>query len=101
MLNDAQVETAQALEMTDIALSILGTTTSAFAAVIGNNLNEVVRMLTIVTVAVALPTWITGVFGMNVPLPWQQEPWSFAAVMLLCVGAVAGLLTFLKRRGWL
>ena len=101
MLEDAQVETAQALEMTDIALSILGTTTSAFAAVIGNNLNEVVRVLTVVTVAVALPTWITGVFGMNVPLPWQQEPWSFAVVMLLCVAAVVILLTVLRRRGWL
>ncbi len=101
MLQDVQTETAQALEMTDIALSILGTTTSAFAAVIGNNLNEVVRVLTVVTVAVALPTWITGVFGMNVPLPWQEQPWSFAAVMLLCVGAVVGLLTLLRRKGWL
>ncbi len=100
-LEDVVVETTQAFEMTDIALSILGTTTSAFAAVIGNNLNEVVRVLTIVTVMVALPTWITGVFGMNVPLPWQHEPWSFAAVMLLCVGAVLGLLALLRRRGWL
>lgn len=101
MLEDVVVETAQALEMTDIALSILGTTTSAFAAVIGNNLNEVVRMLTIVTVMVALPTWITGVFGMNVPLPWQNEPWGFAVVMGLCVAAVLGLLALLKNRGWL
>jgi magnesium transporter len=101
LLEDAQTETAQAMEMTDIALNILGTTTSAFAAVIGNNLNEVVRVLTVVTVAVALPTWITGVFGMNVPLPWQEQPWSFAAVMLLCIAAVAGLLTLLRRRGWL
>ena len=101
MLEDVMIETTQALEMTDIALSILGTTTSAFAAVIGNNLNEVVRVLTIVTVMVALPTWITGIFGMNVPLPWQTESWGFAAVMLLCVMAVLGLLVILKRRGWL
>lgn len=101
MLEDVLVETTQALEMTDIALSILSTTTSAFAAVIGNNLNEVVRMLTIVTVMVALPTWITGVFGMNVPLPWQNEPWGFTAVMFLCVLAVVGLLAVLKNRGWL
>jgi magnesium transporter len=99
-LEDVVTETAQALEMTDIALSILSTTTGAFAAVIGNNLNEVVRVLTVVTVAVALPTWITGVFGMNVPLPWQTEPWSFAGVMLLCVVVVVGLLALLRRRGW-
>jgi magnesium transporter len=101
MLEDVMIETAQALEMTDIALSISGTTTSAFAAVIGNNLNEVVRRLTIVTVMVALPTWITGVFGMNVLLPWQQEPWGFAAVLLLCAVAVTVLLLVLKRLKWL
>ena len=101
LIEEVIVEHRQAIEMTDIALGIVGTMMSAFGSVISNNANAVVHRLTVATVMIAVPTWITGVFGMNVVIPWEKEPWAFGVVILLCLSAVLGTLAMFRWRGWL
>jgi magnesium transporter len=74
---------------------------SAFGSVISNNANAVVHRLTVATVMIAIPTWITGVFGMNVVIPLEKEPWAFGAVIVLCLIAVLGTLAMFRWRNWL
>ena len=73
LLEDVIVEHRQASEMTDIALGIVGSMMGAFGSVISNNANAVVHRLTVATVMIAVPTWITGVFGMNVVIPFEPR----------------------------
>jgi magnesium transporter len=74
-------ENAQAIEMTSIYSNILTSTMDAFTSIISNNLNIVIKLLTSITIVVALPTLIASVYGMNVKLPFQDNPYAFLIVM--------------------
>lgn len=97
LLDDVLIENQQAIEMTGIATDILTSMMDAFASVISNNLNVVAKVLTLGTIMVAVPTWITGLFGMNVPIPLQTRPWAFELVLGLSLGAVLTLLAVFRR----
>lgn len=72
LLEDVIIENKQAIEMANIYSSILSGTMDAFASVISNNLNIVMKFLTSVTIVMAIPTMISSFFGMNVDLPLGQ-----------------------------
>lgn len=99
LLEDVIIENRQAIDMGDIYTRILTDTMDAFASVISNNLNIVMKFLTAVTIVLAIPTMVASFYGMNVPLPGQQAPWAFAGVVgasfLLTLGTV---MMFVKRR---
>ncbi len=69
LLEDVIVENKQAIEMSNIYSSILSGTMDAFASIISNNLNIVMKFLTSVTIVMAIPTMISSFFGMNVGIP--------------------------------
>ena len=99
LLEDVIIETRQAIEMANIYSSIESGMMDAFASVISNNLNVVMKFLTSVTIILMLPTLVVSVYGMNVPLPFQRSPHAF----LIVVGfsfllSVLGVLVFIKRR---
>ena len=71
----------------------------AFASVISNNLNMVMKFLASVTIVMAIPTMIASFFGMNVPVPWASQPFGFYIVGIVAV-ALTVLTIFLlwKKR---
>ena len=97
LLDDVLIENLQAIEMVGIASNILTSMAGAFASIISNNVNQVVKFLTITTILVAIPTLITSIFGMNVPLPWQDQPWMTWVVLGSAVG-LTGLALWMFRR---
>ena len=96
VLEDVIIENKQAIEMTEIYSNILASTMDFFASVISNNLNIVMKVLASVTILMAIPTIIGGIFGMNVLLPFSpDDPTAFPIIMfftLLLTGIVAVLL---------
>lgn len=92
LLEDVIIENKQAIEMADIYSNILSGTMDAFASLISNNLNIVMKFLAIVTIILALPTMVASFFGMNVHLPFQDSPHGFAITVgisiLLSLSAV-------------
>ena len=106
MLEDAEVEYQQALETATIHAAVLNGTMDTFASVINNNLNRVMKWLAVATIFLAVPTVVTSAFGMNVNLPFvedpqQGEPWVFWALSAICVAilaAIGGLIAYLKKR---
>jgi magnesium transporter len=103
LLDDALTEIGQALEMTAISSGILSQMMDAFASIISNNLNVVMKFLTSVTILISLPTLIASIYGMNISLPFEHLPWpyDFAVPMgasLLIAGTV---LVIFIRRDWL
>lgn len=91
LLEDVIIENRQAMEMATLYNSILEATIDAFASVISNNLNIVMKWLAAITIVLSVPTIISGLWGMNVPVPFQENPFGFLivtiATVLLCVGA--------------
>ena len=99
LLEDVITENRQAIEMADIYTTILTTTMDAFASIISNNLNIVMKFLTSVTIVLALPTIIASFYGMNVPLPLQGSPLAFLFILLMTGGLMGGVAWWLARRG--
>ncbi len=84
LLEDVIIENKQAIEMANIYSGILSGTMDAFASVISNNLNIVMKFLTTVTIVMAIPTMIASFFGMNVGgIPGRDLPFGFYAVTAL------------------
>ena len=98
LLEDVNIEFDQAIEMTQIYSSILSGLMDAFASVISNNLNIVMKLLTSITIVLAIPTMVSSFFGMNVGLPLQDHPLAFVFIIGLTVFAVAGSVLFLYKK---
>lgn len=81
LLEDVLTDNKQAIEMANIYSSILTGTMDAFASVISNNLNMVMKRLTVVSIALFIPSMISGFFGMNVGLPFQNNSLAFAGII--------------------
>lgn len=100
-LEDARIEVRQAREMCGVAENILSQMMDAFASIISNNLNVVMKVLTAATVILSIPMLIASVYGMNVTLPGQHHPMSFGAIVLLSFGLSLALAVLLRRLRWL
>ena len=77
ILEDAIIENKQAIEMAKIYSDILNGTMDAYASIISNNLNRVMKFLTSITIILSIPTMIASFWGMNVPVPMQNNPYGF------------------------
>ena len=101
ILEDAIIENKQAIEMAKIYRDILTGTMDAYASIISNNLNGVMKYLTSITIILAIPTMIASYWGMNVPVPLQEKPFGFIAIVCgsILIGVIATL--WLKRKGML
>jgi magnesium transporter len=98
LLDDVIVENRQAIEMANIYSSILSDMMDAFASVISNNLNVVMKLLTTVTIILMIPTLVASIYGMNIDLPFQHHPEAFAITMggaVIC--CIVGILVFWRQ----
>ena len=71
---------------------------SSFAS---HRLNEIVRILTIISTIMLPLSVVSGIYGMNVPIPWESSPYSFLGVLALMALMGGGMLAFFRRQGWL
>lgn len=99
LLEDVAIENRQALEMCNIYRDILSGTMDAYASVISNNLNIVMKLLTSLTVLLAIPTLIASFWGMNTGVPFQGKLWGFFVVIILSiVMTVVGVVLLFKKK---
>ena len=85
LLEDVIIENKQAIEMCAIYRDIMSGTMDAFASIISNNLNITMKVLTSLTVVMAVPTIISSLWGMNVAVPFSQSSAGFWIVMGISV----------------
>jgi magnesium transporter len=100
LLEDVLTENQQAIQMTSIATELLSAMMDAFASIISNNLNAVMKILAALTIIVALPGTVAAFFGMNMDLPMVHEWWAFGAVVGISVGLVGVAAIIFYRRDW-
>ena len=101
ILEDAIIENKQAIEMAKIYRDILTGTMDAYASIISNNLNGVMKYLTSITIILAIPTMIASYWGMNVAVPMQNNTLGFVIIVLFSILIGVGVSIWLKKKGML
>lgn len=101
IFEDIVTESKQAIEMANIYSDILSGMMDAFASVISNNLNIVMKILTSITIIITIPVLVTSFYGMNIKLPLQEHPYAFLVVITTSVVlAMCAIIFFIKKK-WL
>ncbi len=101
ILEDAITENRQAIEMAKIYSDILNGTMDAYASIISNNLNGVMKFLTSITIVLAIPTMISSFWGMNVGLPFQDSKIGFLIMVGISIVLTLLVTWWLKRKDML
>ncbi|MFA6402860.1 MAG: magnesium transporter CorA family protein [Salinivirgaceae bacterium] len=100
LLEDAIIENKQALEMAQIYADIQSGMMDAFASLISNNLNVVMKKLALISIILMIPTLVASLFGMNVPNLMENSVWALPAILVLSSGLIIiGVLLF-RRKQW-
>ena len=100
LLEDVLTENQQAIQMTSITTEILSGMMDAFASIISNNLNAVMKVLAALTIILNLPAIVAAFYGMNVKLPGEEHPLAFLIVFGISI-ALTALATFIfYKRDW-
>jgi magnesium transporter len=101
LLDDVITENQQAIEMTNIAGNLLSQMMDAFASIISNNQNQVIKLLTSVTIILSLPTLISSFYGMNLALPLQGSNLGYVIIAALSLGVMGLAALLFKKMDWL
>jgi len=100
LLEDVLTENQQAIQMTSINTEILSSMMDAFASIISNNLNGVMKGLAAITIIINVPAVVAAFFGMNVALPGESHPLAFLGVFGISF-AMTAIATFIfYKRDW-
>lgn len=98
LLEDVMIENKQAIEMANIYSGILSIKMDAFASIISNNLNIVMKLLTSITILMAIPTMFSSFYGMNViNIPFAQSPYGFWIIIGISI-VTAGIVGFVLAK---
>ncbi|MCG7858720.1 magnesium transporter CorA family protein [Flavihumibacter sp.] len=99
IMSDLIVDNSQALEMANIYTNILSSTLDAFASIIANNQNEVLKRLSVITITLSFPVLVASIYGMNVPIPYANSPYAFYIPVFLSMAISLAIgWFFLKKK---
>ena len=102
LLDDVITENKQAIEMANIYSGVLANMTDAFSSVVSNNLSNVMRIFTIISITLSIPTLIFSMYGMNfqqgmLGMPFTDSRWGFLVIIELAIALALAVLWFLTR----
>lgn len=99
LLEDVEIELRQAQETTSVYSDILSGMMDAYASVISNNLNIVMKRLTSISIVLMIPTLIASFYGMNVPNNLESHTWAFSGIVIASLSiSVIALLIFMRKK---
>jgi magnesium transporter len=100
LLDDVLTENMQAREMTSISGNILSQMMDAFASMISNNQNNVIKLLTSVTIVLSIPVVVASFYGMNLQLPFQDHPMAFEITLAISVVIAVLAIFVFRKKDW-
>jgi len=98
LFEDIIIDNSQAMEMSKVYSDILSGTMDAYGSIISNNLNITIRRLTLITILLMLPTLIASFYGMNIPLPFQENPYTGLGLIAVSLVLSATLAWYFQRK---
>ncbi|HMQ59642.1 MAG TPA: magnesium transporter CorA family protein [Flavilitoribacter sp.] len=98
LFEDIIIDNSQAMEMAKVYADILNGTMDAYGSIISNNLNLTIRRLTLITIILMVPTLIASFYGMNIQLPFMNNPYALVGIVLLSILLSALLGWYFQRK---
>lgn len=100
LAEDVEIELTQAADTVDIYSQILAGTTDAFASIISNNVNDIMKRMTSISITLMIPTLIASFYGMNVAVPAGGNPWAFWGIVVVATLLTAMAVIVFRRLRW-
>jgi magnesium transporter len=99
-IDDMTIENNQCYAQAEIYSNILASMMDARASIVSNNLNWLMKTLTIITIAIMLPTLVVSIFSMNVEFPGKNHPYAFWAILAAAFCSIAVVWLVLRWKKW-
>jgi magnesium transporter len=101
LIEDIKLSTAELIELSKTRVKTAINIRQAYDAIATNNLNKIFKRLTSIAIFLAVPTIVSGIFGMNIDLPFQHAHYAFIYVLALIILLVLLMVRYFQRRNWL
>ena len=101
LIEDVNIELSQARETAGIYANILDSTMDTYANLINNNMSQVMKMLTSVSLILMFPTLIASLFGMNLINGMETGWWGFPLAIVLCVVTTFSFWWYFRHKNWI
>lgn len=101
VVEDLVWDSKQTLELSGSGLKTIKNIREAYSAILTNDLNKVMKILTVATIMMTVPTIVSSIFGMNVPLPMQDDPRALLHIMAIIAFSSLILLYVIIKRRWI
>jgi len=101
LIEDIELSTNELIDLSKNRLKTIQNMRDAYTTIAANNLNRIFKRLTSITIFLAVPTVIGGLFGMNVPVPLANTPYGFWMIIGLIIGLVLLSVAYFRKRRWL
>jgi len=86
--------------MAQIYSDILSGMMDAFASIISNNLNVIMKKLTLVSIVILIPTFVVGIFGMNVPNGMENSWWAILNIIFVAFAISTASVIIMRKKQW-
>jgi magnesium transporter len=102
LLDDVIIENNQCRELADTYSQVLSGLMDARVSIVSNNLNVLMKTLTLVMIAIMVPNLVVSIFSMNVKMPFihEEAAWAFWVILALAGCSVAGVHAFWRYKKW-
>jgi magnesium transporter len=101
LIEDIKLSTAELIELSKTRIKTAINIRQAYDAIATNNLNKIFKRLTSIAIFLAIPTIVSGIFGMNVGLPLQHAKYAFLLVLAIIIAIIALMMRYFQKRDWL
>ncbi|TSA03433.1 MAG: magnesium and cobalt transport protein CorA [Methylococcus sp.] len=91
----------QILDLNETAHEVALSLTETYMSVVSNRMNEIVKVLTIISTIFIPLTFVAGVYGMNMPIPENDWEWTYPVFWIFCIVIASGMLAYFRRLGWI
>lgn len=99
-IDDMLIENSQCYQLAEIYSNILASLMDARVSIVGNNLNWLMKTLTVITIGIMLPTLVVSIFSMNVDFPGKDHPYAFWGIVALAAGSAVLVRLLLWWKRW-
>ena len=101
LIEDIELSTNELIELSKSRLKTIQNMRDAYSTIAANNLNRIFKRLTSIAIFMSIPTVVSGLYGMNILLPFQEHPNAFWIVTGIIGSAILGFILFFRSRRWL
>lgn len=99
-MEDLMIANSQLVNSARSVMKTIQNVRSASEAILTNRLNITIQTLTVLTILLTIPTIVSSIFGMNVPIPAANQPWMFGAIVGAIIVLVTAAVLLFKRNRW-